>query len=485
MDLYVIVAFILYFLILVGIGLYASRKNTTEADFMVGNRSLNFWVIALSAHASDMSAWLFMAFPAAIFLSGLSYTWVAVGLLVGMFLNWHFVAKKLREQTEKYQSYTLSTYFERRFGDKSGVLRLLSAIMCIFFMTWYLSGGLIAMGNLLHSLFGIDYYWGIFLASAVVVIYTFSGGFVAVAWTDMFQAIFLLAAVIIVPIIAFGKIDGGWETIKQIAAQKEIGLSMFSETSWLSVLVSLNLALGWGLGYFGMPHIITKFMGIKDANDMYKSKYLGMAWQTIALAAATMIGVVGIAFFPDGLASSELIFVEMVKELFPAFIVGFLLCGVIAANMSTMDSQILVCSSILTEDLYKHAFKHKASPTQILRFSRLCVIAVSLIALCLAWTKSNTVSSTVLYAWTGLGCAFGPVVLAALYSTSVNRYGAIAGIVTGGLVAAVWPTLNAAITDFHILGMIPGFAASFLAIFVVSKLTNGNEATFPANQQVD
>lgn len=472
MHTHVAIAFFIYLIVLLIIGLVSHRKSKTEADFIMGNRSLNFWLTALSAHASDMSAWLFMAFPMTIFVGGLSQIWIAIGLVVGMFLNWHFVAPKLRRATEQYDCYTLSTFFEKRFNDQSGMIRLISAIMLIAFMTHYLSAGLIAMGLLFESLFSIDYYIGITIATLVVVIYTYMGGYITVAWTDLIQGMFLLFVIILVPVIAFFHIDGA-HAILEAAQSKNISLSLIPDTSFDTLFTIFTLSFGWGLGYFGMPHIITKFMGIKNADDMYKSKYLGISWQILAMAAAGCVGLIAIAFFKQELDNPELVFVEMVKTLFPPLAIGFILCGVIAANMSTMDSQILVCASVLTEDFYKKFMKKKEGPpiNHLLTASRLGVILVAIVALAIAYNKSSTVLDTVLYSWSGLGCSFGPIVLVALYSKTANKWGAIAGIIVGGVVSGIWPYVNASLTDYVIFPMIPGFFMSLLAIFVVSKLT--------------
>lgn len=473
MNYEVFAAFFVYFCILLTIGLVAHKKLASDADFIVGNRSLSFWLIALSAHASDMSAWLFMAFPAAIFINGIPQIWAAFGLLIGMFLNWQLVAQKLRIETEKYESYTLSTYFERRFNDTSGILRVLTATMATVFLACYLSGGLMAMGRLFEAIFGVNYYLGLSVATFVAMTYTFFGGFITVAWTDLFQALFLLAMIILVPIIAYFSIDGGYDVIQSIAQSKHISLSLFNDYSLTTIVGILFLIFGWGLGYFGQPHIITKFMGIRDANEMHKSKYLGMSWMVVALGAAVTVGLIGIGYFPNGLENPELVFVNMVKDLFPAFFAGIVLCGFIAANMSTMDSQILVCASILSEDFYKYiAGKKHATPGELLLASRIAVIIVSLISLAIAFNRSSTILDAVLYAWTGLGCAFGPLVLMSLYNKKANRYGAIAGILIGGLVAAFWNTLNPYITTYAIPAMIPGFFFSLASICLVSNATN-------------
>lgn len=472
----ILAAFLSYLVVLLAIGFAAHKKQSNQADFLIGNRSLNFWLTALSAHASDMSAWLFMAFPAAIFLGGLPVIWTAIGLVLGMYCNWQFVATRLRIQTEKYESYTLSTYFERRFNDQSGIVRLLTAFVSVAFLTSYLSAGLIAMGLLFESIFGIDYYVGITIAMVVAMTYTFSGGFITVAWTDLFQAIFLLAMIALVPLVAYFSLPAGMDTIVTLAQSKAISLDILPDLSWGSML-SMVFLLVWGLGYFGQPHIVTKFMGIKDAKDLKKSKYLGITWQVMALLAAVFAGIIGIGFFPEGLGNPELVFIDMVKSLFQPYFAGIILCGIIAANMSTMDSQILVCASVLSEDFYKRIVRKAPTSRQLLRSSRIAVVFVSLVALCLAMGRSATVLEVVFYAWSGLGCAFGPLMLMSLYGTKVNRSGAIAGILSGGLmVGGLWNFINPLMTSVEIPAILPGFLCSLLSIVVVSRLTQTSES---------
>lgn len=466
----ILTAFFAYFCILLSIGLIAHKKQTSSVDFIMGNRSLNFWLTALSAHASDMSAWLFMGFPAAVMIGGLSGAWIGIGLALGMFLNWHFVAKKLRTQTEKYDSYTLSTFFEKRFNDTSGILRVLTASITVFFLICYLSAGLIAMGLLFESVFGIDYYLGLSIASVVVVTYTFVGGYVTVAWTDLFQAIFLLAVIVIVPSVAFTYLPNGFSTILDATKAQSISLSLIENTSTVTLL-SYFFLMCWGFGYFGQPHIVTKFMGIKNASDMNKSKYVGMTWQIVALSCAAIIGIIGIGFFREGIANPELVFVELVKTIFNPWLAGFILCAVLAANMSTMDSQILVCASVLSEDFYKRVLRRPPSQKELLNVSRLSVVLVAVLSLSLAFQKSTTILEAVQYAWFGLGTSFGPLVLMSLYSKTANRYGAIAGIIVGSVVAGGWDFVNPYFSDYTIPSILPGFALSFSAIYIVSKLT--------------
>jgi sodium/proline symporter len=477
MQNFLLIAFFGYFAILSIISFLSFKKQMTATDFIIGNRSLNFWVTALSAHASDMSSWLFMAFPAAIYVGGLSQSWIAIGLLFGMFLNWQFVAKKLRTSTEMYESTTLSTFFEKRFDDSSGIIRLLTAIMAIVFLTCYVAAGLIGMGGIFESVFGIDFYLGLTVSTCVIVFYTFAGGFITVAWTDLFQALFLLCMIVLVPTIAFFTLDDGIQSIVTAAHQYDISLSFFPDISESSLLAIPFLVLSWGLGYFGQPHIVTKFMGIKNADDMNKSKYLGMTWQLIALAAAACIGLVSIPYFAAESGNPELIFVEMVKSMFHPLTAGFILCGVLAASMSTMDSQILVCASVLSEDLYKHLMHKKATPKELLIISRAGVVLISLISLYLAFNRNTTILEAVLYAWSGLGSSFGPLVLMSLYSKKANRYGAIAGILTGGVVSGTWGFVNDYFTAVVIPAMIPGFLLSLLSIYVVSLLTQKHRET--------
>lgn len=465
-----ILAFFVYLLFLLLIGFMSYQKQKSSADFIVGGRSSNFWVIALSAHASDMSSWLFMALPAAIYIRGLSELWTCIGLFTGMLLTWQFVAKKLRTSTEEYHSYTLSSFFEKKFGDESGMIRLVTALATLFFMVCYLAAGLIGMGRLLESIFHLDYAISVTFATAVVVIYTFYGGFTTVVWTDLFQALFLLLVIMIVPIVAYNTLPNGLADIQTKAAANQIELSLLPSTSPEAILTALSLFFGWGLGYFGQPHIITKFMGIKKPGDLVKSKYVGLTWQVLSLGGAVFAGLVGIAYFHDTLPNPELLFVEMATGLFHPFIAGVFLCGVVAATVSTMDSQILICASVIGEDLYKYLFNNR-SPHMILRITRGAVIIVSLAALFLALNKNSSILEAVQYAWTGLGCSFGPLVLTALHSRKANRYGAMAGIIVGSSIAAFWNQLNPYITVYTISAMIPGVILGTAAIYIVSALT--------------
>jgi sodium/proline symporter len=467
-----LIAFFCYFSILLVIGIVSHRKQSSNAAFIVGNRSLNFWLTALSAHASDMSAWIFMGLPMAIYLTGLSGSWIAIGLVLGMFLNWQFVSIKLRTETEKYNAFTLSSFFENRFKDTSGILRVLTACILIFFLTHYLSAALMAMGLLLESVFGIDYYYGLAFSLGVVVVYTFGGGFITIAWTDLFQATFLLGVIILVPVVAYFSMEDGWTAIKTIDENKTGYLSLLGNSKEYSLLTAIFLAASWGLGYYGQPHIITKFMGINNSADLKKSKYVGMSWQVLALTASIFVGIVGAAFFDYGLENPELVFIEMVKILFHPLVAGFILCGILAANLSTMDSQLLVGASAFSEDLYKRLFHPSASPLELVRLSRFGVVLIATVALFIAFMKNETIIDSVLYAWAGLGSSFGPLVLTSLYYKRTNKYGAITGIIVGCTLAICWHWINPMLFETVIPTMVAAFTLSTISIIVVSMLTS-------------
>lgn len=472
MNMQILIAFLAYSVIILTIGLFSHRKQRNSRDFIVGNRSLSFYVIALSAQASDMSVWLFMAFPAAVYLHGMSQGWIAIGLIIGMFCTWQFVSKRLRVMTEKYDCCTLSSFFEKRFGDNAGTIRWLTALMTVFFLSGYLAAGLTGMGLLFESVFQIDYALGMTVATVVVLIYTFLGGFVAVAWTDLFQAIFLLAMIFLVPIKAFMSLPGGVSSILTAAEYSTISLNLIPDTSIETIYTIVLLTFGWGLGYFGQPHIITKFMGIKNPDELHKSKYIGLSWMVLVFIAAMAVGLVGLAYFETPLEEPQLVFIEMVKELFSPLTGGFVLCGVLSATITTMGSQILVCASVVSQDLYAGFFRKEASQKELLWITRLAVFVVSVTSLGIALERSSNVLEAVSYAWSGLGSTFGPLVLFGLYSNRINHYGAIAGILIGGTVGIFWPFINPHITVYPMMSMIPGFIMSSISIYLVSRLTS-------------
>ena len=470
-------ALLLYFSVVFAIAGWSARKVRTSADFVLGNRSLGYLLTAMAAHASDMSSWLFMAYPAIVFSTGLVNAWVGIGLLIFMWLNWTFVAKKIRLFTEKWGCTTLSAFFHKGVDDSSGVLALVSAIFSFIFYTVYVSAGLMGLGILCENLLGIDYVWGISLGIAIVFAYLMLGGYIALAWLDLFQGIFLLVAILFVPVY-LGLQLGGLSTFLQIIEQKPTLFQLIPELSPQGVWAIISLSLGWGLGYFGQPHILTKFMGIKDVSQIGKSRLVGMSWMILALGGATAVGLVGIAYFPEGLANPQTIFVEMARGSFHPFIAALILCAIIAATINVISSQLLVMSSTLTEDLLGKVYPHTLSSKNKLLLSRLGVLGVALVAYGVASLKISSVFSLVQYAWSGLGGSFGPLILTLLYSKNVTRQGALAGLIIGGATTALWPLLQPHF-PVTIDALIPAYFLSITSILFISRVTAGERFRSP------
>lgn len=470
MDLASISAFCLYLTILITIGFASKKRHQTSGDFILGSRKMNFWLTALAAHASDMSSWIFMAYPAVIYALGLSQAWAAIGLTLFMFLNWQFVAPRLRVMTESYESLTLSSFFESRFSDTTGLIRIATVIASLIFYTIYISSGLVALGLLIETLFGFSYIVGISIGIFVIIPYLFIGGYITLAWTDFFQGLFLMSVIVFVPLYALTH-SGGLNVIAQAMKSSSSLSSFLPENSWSGWISILFITCGWGLGYFGQPHIITKFMGISDVTEIPKSKWVGISWQIISLSAATLVGIVGVVFYQNsGLDNQQLIFIEMALRLFPPFIATFILCAILGATITCMDSQILVLASNLTEDFYKRIIRKSASSKELLLISRLSIILIALISYAIACTTTSSIFSLVSYAWFGLGAAFGPLVLFSLYSKRANRAGAWGGLISGTLIALTWPLINR-LFSIEIPSLIPGFLISSFTIWALSSIT--------------
>jgi sodium/proline symporter len=386
-----------------------------------------------------------------------------------MFINWQLVAPRIRTATEQSNSLTLNSYFESRFSDTSGVIRITSATMSVFFFTVYISSGLIGLGILVESLFNLNYLIGTSIGLAIVVIYVFAGGYRTVAYVDLVQGFFLLGVIVFIPTLLLVQI-GGIDPIMDMVRAKQLTTSLIPDskhTAWQL----LTTALGWGLGYFGQPHIVTKFMGIRQVSDMKKAQCVGISWMTIALFSATLTGLIGIYLFPQGLADPQRVMLEIVKDSLASVFAGLVLCAILAATTNVMAAQILVVASNLSEDYYKKLFHKHATPKELLLVSRLSVLVIALIAFIIAFFKISTIYSLVLYAWSGLGASFGPLILLSLFlKTSVNRYGAFAGILTGGLTAIIWDYF-ARQQHWQTPAMIPAFTFSLIAILTVSFIT--------------
>jgi sodium/proline symporter len=472
----ILIGFIVYFCVVAGIAfavfLYNQQyvKNQYR-QAILANRSVNFFLTALSAQASDMSDWLFMAFPAAIYVGGLSNAWIAIGLVAGMFFTWQYIAAPLRIKTEQYDALTLATFFEKRFGDTSGILRIMSVVLCFIFFSVYLAAGMKGFGFLCESLFGIPYIFGTATAVICALFYIAMGGYAALAWIDCFQALFLLYVIFLVPLKAWSFI-GGFDAISGAASAQSISLSFFPDSviGWFNVIF---MAFGWSAGYFGTPHILTKFMGINDVREMKKAQYTGMIWQISVLFAAGCSGLIAIAFFTANLSNPELVFIEMVKMLFTDLASGFILSAVAGAILSVMTAQMLVLVSMVTEDLYKVVRKN-ASQNELLWVYRISIVLLSCFSFLVSLDRASSIQSLVRYAWIGFGSSFGPLVLLSLYYDKINRYGAYTALFFGGTIALLWgffgETQFVIKTGLLIPAVIPGFLCSVFGAIVVSRI---------------
>jgi len=467
-----IIMFCLYLAGMQVIGWIFYRRTKNLSDYILGGRGLNTWVAFLSAQASDMSGWLLLGLPGFAYLAGMEAAWIAAGLALGTYLNWKLVAKRLRIYTEVAgDSLTLPDYFENRFRDTSKILRIVAAVFIIFFFMVYTASGFVAGAKLFNLVLGFPYEWALAAGVIVIISYTFLGGFMAVCWTDFFQGIMMFLAILIVPMIAVNAIGGVSTTMNSIRTVNPELLNMFTKLdgSSLSVVAIISL-LAWGLGYFGQPHILARFMAIRSPDHIPRARVLAMVWVVVCLTCAVLIGLVGIVYLKEPLANgkSETVFMVMVTALTHPLIGGMLLAAILAAIMSTADSQLLVSSSALTEDIYKAFFRRSASGMELVWISRSAVIIVALVAGLLAMNPESSVLELVAYAWGGFGAAFGPLIILSLFWKRMTRNGAIAGIIAGGLTVIIWRHLDGAI--FELYELAPGFILGTLAIIVVSLM---------------
>ena len=470
-----IISLTIYFVGMLAIGFYAWRKSTQDIKgFLLGGRDLGPAVAALSAGAADMSGWLLMGLPGAMYLSGISSSWIAIGLLAGAFANYLVVAPRLRAHTEQAgDSITVPQFFENRFEDRSRALRAISALVIIIFFTLYTSSGMVAGGKLFESAFGADYAFGLWLTAGVIIVYTTFGGFLAVSLTDFVQGAIMFVALILVPIVGLTEIGGPAIAAAEVARVNPAFMNILGDLGVVAIISSL----AWGLGYFGQPHIIVRFMAVRSVRDVPLMRAIGMSWMLVTLLGALATGFVGLAYATrTGLdvADPETIFIILSDLLFHPLITGFLLAALLAAIMSTISSQLIVSSSSLTEDFYRSWFRREASERELVRVGRISVILVSLVAILLAYDPDNSILGLVANAWAGFGAAFGPIVILSLTWKRMTRNGALAGMVLGAATVLFWiyaPVLEggAALTTI-IYEMVPGFLLCGAAAIIVSLL---------------
>ncbi|EOG7165387.1 sodium/proline symporter PutP [Campylobacter fetus] len=469
------VTFVAYSALMLFIGFYFFKQNKSTEDYFLGGRSMGPAVSALSSGASDMSGWLLMGLPGALYVSGFSQSYIAIGLTVGAFLNWKFVAKRLRIYTSVVaNSITIPDYFETRFDDKSHILRILCAIVILIFFTFYVSAGLVGGAKLFETTFGFAYENALTTGTLIIVIYTFLGGYKAVCWTDLVQGLLMMSALIIVPIAMIYHIGGFGEAINIIENIKP-GALLMNEGIGVLGLIS---TLAWGLGYFGQPHILVRFMSIRSVKDIPTATFIGISWMVISLIGACLIGVVGIAYvykFNLSLSDPEKIFIVMSQLLFNPWISGILLSAILAAIMSTASSQLLVSSSTIAEDFYRRIFNKTASSKTVMNLGKVGVLIVALVAFIISTDKNSSILSIVAYAWAGFGASFGSVMLFSLFWSNMTRLGAIAGMIVGAITVVVYKNFLSAYLDIY--EIVPGFIFASLAIIVVSLCTKARPGT--------
>ncbi|WP_434153670.1 sodium/proline symporter PutP [Pseudomonas sp. JZ134] len=472
-----LITFLIYIAAMVLIGFLAWRSTKNFDDYILGGRSLGSVVTALSAGASDMSGWLLMGLPGAIFLAGISESWIAIGLIAGAWLNWLLVAGRLRVHTEhNNNALTLPDYFTHRFEDHSRVLRIFSAIIILVFFTIYCASGIVAGARLFESTFGLSYGTALWAGALATILYTFVGGFLAVSWTDTVQATLMIFALILAPVMILNATGGLEPAFAAIESVNPAHFDLFKGATFVGV-ISL---LAWGLGYFGQPHILARFMAADSVKSMRSARRIGMTWMILCLAGAVGVGFFGIAYFaahPEQAGAvtenPERVFIELAKLLFNPWVAGVLLSAILAAVMSTLSCQLLVCSSALTEDFYKAFLRKHASQKELVWVGRLMVLLIAVIAIAIASNPENRVLGLVSYAWAGFGAAFGPVVLFSLLWKGMTRNGALAGMIVGAVTVVVWKQLG----WLGLYEIVPGFILASLAIVVFSRLGSAPSAS--------
>lgn len=479
-NIFTLIAFVLYFLLMLGIGIWSYKKSKNVSDYFLGGRGLGSWVTAISAQASDMSGWLLLGLPGSIFTYGLTESWIAVGLFIGTYLNWKLVAARLRRMSAAANdSITIPEYLQNRFKSKSVVVRFVCAAVIFIFFLVYTASAFSSGAKLFTFVFsGLDYTLALTIGVVIIISYTFLGGFLAVCWTDLIQGMLMLAALVIIPILCFAQTPDYSVINFEIENYFDMFKTAEGGLSWQAIVSGL----AWGLGYFGMPHILVRFMAIKSADMIKKSRIIAVIWVFITLAAAVVVGFAGYAYLhtPGNEAllakftemnDAEKIFMFLASNLLPEIIAGVILCAILAAIMSTADSQLLVTASAVTNDVFKLINK-KASDKTLMWISRGTVIVIAVIAYFLALDPTNSVMGLVSYAWAGLGAAFGPAILLSLFWKRMTIQGAVAGMVSGGASVIIW---EAFLSETGVYSLAPAFVIALIAVVAVSLATKAPE----------
>ena len=469
-DLTIINTFVLYIGIMMAIGVYYYRRTRNMSDYFLGNRKLGAWVTSLSAEASDMSGWMLMGVPGFAYLAGLNAGWIAVGIAIGTWANWHFVAARLRKYTELADNaLTLPEFLQNRYHDTTNLLRIVPAIFILIFFVIYTASGFVSAGRLFETVFGIPYEYAIFIGAGSVIFYTLVGGFLAVARTDFIQGIMMFFAILVVPICGTMASGGFERTLAEIASVQASMLQPLTKPdgSTLGAIELISL-LAWGIGYFGQPHILVRFMAIRTSGEIRQATHIAMTWVVLSLAAAVAVGMVGRVYLTEPLTgtASETVFLVMTNELFPPIAAGLILSAVLAAIMSTASSQLLVAASAFAQDFYRTLIHKDAEQSELVWISRASVLVIASLAIFLGFNPNSFILDMVSYAWAGFGAAFGPAILMSLFWKRTTRNGVIAGIIVGGVTVLVWKQFAL----FGLYEIVPGFLLSLLAIYGISLL---------------
>ncbi|WP_454043919.1 sodium/proline symporter PutP [Cellulosimicrobium sp. Marseille-Q8652] len=482
---YQLAAIVLYLLVMLGIGYYAYRRTQNLDGYMLANRGLRPSVAALSANASDMSGWLLLGLPGAIYAAGLVEAWIAIGLIIGAWLNWRFVAPRLRAYSEiSDNAITIPSFFSKRLKGDSRPLRIAAALVILVFFTFYVSSGMVAAGKFFESSFGWPYLTGLVVVAVVTLGYTLFGGFLGATLTDVAQGLLMLAALIAVPVVAVTQMGGITAVVDEARAVNPDAFNLFSglsnEGAFLGVVAIVSTA-AWGLGYFGQPHIIVRFMALRSVKEATVARRVSLTWMLLTTGGAVATALIGIAYFADDpalpLDDPETVFLVLSQILFHPFVAGLVLAAVLAAIMSTMSSQLVVCSSALVEDLYNLAGRRSSEKTELL-LGRGAVLAVAVVAAVLALDDDSAILDLVAFAWAGFGAAFGPIVLLSLYWRRLTPAGALAGLVTGAVVVLVWGNVDALSDAMY--EIVPGFLLNLLVAVLVSRATARPDAAVDA-----
>ncbi|MBQ7478925.1 MAG: sodium/proline symporter PutP [Selenomonadaceae bacterium] len=469
-NLIIINTFVLYIGFMMAIGIYYYRRTRNMSDYFLGNRKLGAWVTSLSAEASDMSGWMLMGLPGFAYLAGLNAGWIALGLAIGTWANWQFVAARLRKYTELAKnSLTLPEFLQNRYEDRSGLLRIVPAIFILIFFIIYASSGFVSAGRLFESVFGLPYEYAIFIGAGSVVFYTLAGGFLAVSRTDFIQGVMMFFAILVVPICAAMSMGGFSATMDAIESFRSGMFEPFTnpDGSRLGCIELISL-LAWGLGYFGQPHILVRFMAIRSSGEIRQATRIAMTWVILSLAAAVAVGMVGSVYLTEPLTGTgtETVFLVMTNTLFPPVIAGLVLSAVLAAIMSTASSQLLVAASAFAQDFYRTVLRKDADQKELVWISRASVLVIASLSVFLGLNPDNFILDMVAYAWAGFGAAFGPAILMSLFWRRATRNGIVAGIIVGGVTVLVWKQLAL----WGLYEIVPGFLFSSIAICIVSLM---------------